>query len=112
MIIALLLFLAHASVLVDGTTNTWTNGNSTWAGNPYCDVEGYLLSPESPAIDTGALTEIHCGAPGSALNQPRLPDGSFCVEWYGSAPDIGACEFVPTAIITVPPAPTITVKVQ
>ena len=95
-----------------------------WAGNPYCFESGTLLSSNSPAIDaaekkckrievftlecqTGpqdtpansiiTVPTRHCPLPGSALNQPRLADGhdSYCQEWYGAGPDIGACEFVP-----------------
>ena len=94
--IAVLLFFAQ-TVLVPGTAMTYKNGVYTWAGNPFCvgDTYNVTLQPTSPAIDFGTITEINCPAPGSALNQPRLPDGSYCAEWYGKAPDAGACEFVP-----------------
>lgn len=117
------------NTLVNGTAMTWTNGQYTWAGNPYCAGEGYnyTLQPNSPAIDAGdknchhidtfmlecmsgpddtppnsifQVETYHCPNPGSALNQPRLPDpwASYCLEWYGAGPDIGACEFVPQMI--------------
>jgi len=117
--ILLLLILAGAdpwypNTLVPGTASTWTNGKYKWAGNPYCvGSTGYnfTLQPTSPAIDKGALIPgFHCPKPGSALDQPRQNDpyNSYCVEWYGAAPDIGACEFVPQP---PPPVPTgLTVK--
>jgi hypothetical protein len=91
--------------LVPGTAMTYTDGTYTWAGNPNCIGPGYnfTLQSTSPAIDAGTITEINCPQAGSALNQPRLPDGSYCSEWYGSAPDIGACEYV--AQVTPPPNP-------
>jgi hypothetical protein len=93
-----------------------------------------LLCPDSPAIDaadknctridtftlrcnTGpddtppnsviTVSTVHCPAAGSALNQPRLPDtwASYCQEWYGAAPDIGACEYVPASTTKTPNAP-------
>lgn len=90
--------------LVEGTNNTWTKGGAVWAGNPYCagSVDApepvFLLQPDSPAIDAGALIEgHHCPLPGSSVGQPKMTDwlGDNCREWYGAAPDIGACEFVP-----------------
>jgi len=71
----------------------WTNGTYTWFGPEACEA-GFLLAPDSPAIDQGALIEgFHCPAPG--------PDPSGCVEWSGAAPDIGACEMI--AAVTPPP---------
>lgn len=65
---------------------------------PFCD--GFNLSPDSDAIDQGAYIEgFHCPAPGF--------DDSGCVEWFGSAPDIGACEFIPPDTPVVPDAPNI-----
>lgn len=120
--IALLLFATGAAgqTVVPGTANTWTDGTHTWAGNPLCNqiigtgpsCDGAtsgpisaLLCAKSPAIDAGmVIPDFHCPAAGSALNQPRLSDGTYCQEWYGKAPDIGACEFVPTAATVAPPA--------
>lgn len=52
----------------------------------------------SPVIDKGAPTPSHCSVPGQ---------NSGCIEWLAKAPDMGACEFVPsTTIIQVPTAPT------
>lgn len=116
----------QCTVLVPGTAMTYKNGIYTWAGNPMCIGDGfnYTLQPTSPAIDAGDtgcvhtgtfqlqcqtgpddtppnstinVSTLHCPNPGSALNQPRLPDqyNSYCLEWYGKGPDIGACEFVP-----------------
>jgi hypothetical protein len=91
-VILLALFLT----LVPGTASTYTDGTYIWAGNPFCAEAGVLPSASSPVIDAGELISgLHCPLPGSAINQARLADGSYCVEWYGSAPDIGACEFVP-----------------
>lgn len=91
----ILMPLFFAAVLVEGTANTWTDGVNTWAGNPFCAEAGFLLAPGSPAIDQGARIEgLHCPEPGSALNQPVLADGSYCLEWAGKNPDIGACERV------------------
>ncbi len=66
---------------------------------PFCD--GFRLAPGSPAIDAGAWIQgIHCPAPGF--------DDSGCVEWFGTAPDIGACEFIPGT----PPAPPSNLQVN
>ncbi|SRR6266446_3123098 len=105
-----LLLLAQVT-LVPGTAMTWTDGTYTWAGNPFCVFYGtnYTLLPTSPAIDAGALIEgFHCPLAGSALNQPRQPNGDFCWEWYGKAPDIGGCEFVPTQMVKPPNPPALT----
>jgi PA14 domain len=62
--------------------------------NPYCASSGFNLSAGSPAIDYGVVIQgFHCSQSGSALN---------CVQWYGAAPDAGACEF--TSSITPPPS--------
>ena len=106
-------------LLVTGTAMTWKSWNGyTWAGDPYCvtDTTNFTLQPTSPAIDAGALIpNFHCPNPGSALNQPRLPDAynSYCSEWYGKGPDIGACEYVAAVVINPPSAPkgmTVTLK--
>jgi hypothetical protein len=112
MILAILALIAQIT-LVPGTTNTWTDGKNTWAGNPGCNqiigtgarCDGTtgpfsaLLCAKSPAIDAGFfVTGFHCPNPGSALNQPKQADGSYCVEWYGKAPDIGSCEFYVAAL--------------
>lgn len=86
------LFLA--AVLVPGSGSVWTDGVYTWAGNPFCAQAGFLLSPQSPAIDAGILTELHCPVAGF--------DPSGCIEWFGSAPDIGACEFWPAEELAAP----------
>jgi hypothetical protein len=103
-----LLLLAQIA-LVPGYANTYTDGTYYWAGNPMCVGQGYnyTLQPTSPAIDAGAMPPdpFHCPAPGSALNQPRLPDGSYCGEWFGKAPDIGACEYTTAAIVQPKPVP-------
>jgi hypothetical protein len=97
-------FVLFAQSLVPGYANTYTDGVNYWAGNPMCN--GFRLAPGSPAIDAGAMPPdpFHCPNPGSALNQPKLPDGSYCGEWFGSAPDIGACEYVTAAMVNVPTA--------
>lgn len=77
--------LLLAATLLPGSTSVWTDGQYTWGGNPACAEEGFLLSSQSPAIDAGALTELHC--PAAGLN----PSG--CIEWFGVAPDVGACEY-------------------
>jgi hypothetical protein len=89
--------------LVPGTSNTWTDGTHTWAGSPRCnqmigdgagcsDTPGpltALLCPRSPAVDQGELVAgFHCATAGGH-------PGEACREWYGLAPDIGACELVP-----------------
>ena len=88
----------QCTLLVPGTTMTWKNQTFTWAGGPFCvgPSTNWTLQPASDAIDQGALIpDFHCPAPGSAIPQPRLSNGDYCKEWYGLAPDIGACEFVP-----------------
>jgi len=91
MLASLFLFfvLAQAPSLVPGTGNTWTDGAQTWAGSPFCAVAGSLLQSNSAAIDAGEIIPgLHCPAAG--------PGDGTCVEWYGKAPDIGACEFIPS----------------
>jgi hypothetical protein len=62
-----------------------------------CD--GFRLAPDSPAIDAGIWIEgLHCPQAGF--------DNSGCVEWFGAAPDIGACEFVPEQPQTLAAPPT------
>lgn len=79
-----------------GAAMTWTNGTQTWAGNPFCAMSGTLPSANSPAVDHGSIIPgFHCPKPGSALDQPRMSNGDFCHEWYGSSPDLGSCEYVP-----------------
>lgn len=100
--------------LVPGTAMTWTDGKSVWSGNPFCN-QGFIPTPESPVIDKGILIPgHHCPLPGSALNQPRMDDpwNSYCQEWYGAAPDIGACGFVPTASLILPPTAPSGLKVK
>jgi hypothetical protein len=98
--------LLAAQTLVPGTTQTWTDGIQTWAGNPFCAEAGFTLQEGSEAIDYGVVIEgFHCPLPGSALDQPLQADGSFCNEWYGAAPDAGACEFVGTIEPPPPPPP-------
>ena len=81
---------------VAGTAMTWTNGTQTWAGNPFCAMSGNLPSANSPAVDRGSLIPgFHCPKPGSGLDQPRMSNGDYCQEWYGSSPDLGSCEYVP-----------------
>jgi len=83
---------------VPGTAMTYTDGANVWAGSPFCAAAGALLSPGSPAIDAGEIIPgYHCPLAGSSQNQPRQADGSPCAEWYGTAPDAGACEFVQAA---------------
>ena len=80
----------------------WTDGVYTWIGPAECVAAGFLIGPDSPAIDTGLLIAgHHCPAPG--------PDPSGCVEWWGAAPDIGACEYVSGP--TTAPAPTTVVAI-
>lgn len=56
-----------------------------WAGQSSCYEAGFLLQPDSDAIDQGTWIEgLHC--PESGLN----PTG--CMEWSGQNVDIGACE--------------------
>ena len=116
--------------LVPGTTSTWTDGTNTWAGNPFCAMSGMLLQPNSPAIDAGdkgcrhidtylleCINEVtgqpfqgqtdNCPNAGSSIGQPPLPNGQSCREWYGAAPDIGACEYVASG--PPPPPPVCTV---
>jgi hypothetical protein len=51
--------------------------------------EDFRLRASSPAIDAGVLIPgIHCPTAGAN-------PGQDCVEWYGSAPDIGPYEYIP-----------------
>jgi hypothetical protein len=53
----------------------------------------FRLRPDSPAIDAGVLIPgIHCETSGAH-------PGKDCVEWYGSAPDIGAYEYIPEGTV-------------
>lgn len=90
--------LAAAVALVPGSGNIWTDGTHTWGGPAQCYEAGFSLSSDSSAIDYGVWVEgLHCPQPG--------PDPSGCVEWYGKAPDAGACEWFPDQPIepTKPP---------
>ena len=89
--------LAAAVVLVPGSGSIWTNGVNTWGGLASCYDAGFSLAADSPAIDYGVWIEgLHCPSPG--------PDPSGCVEWYGKAPDAGACEWFPNQPTLKPPA--------
>lgn len=109
-----LVSFSSAQTLVPGTAMTYTDGVNTWARNPYCGETGLLLKQGSPAIDFGVVVPgVHCLKSGSALSQPLLADGSFCNEWYGNAPDAGACEFVSVVIVAkVPNSPIISINVK
>lgn len=101
-----LLAALFAVALVPGTNETYTDGVQTWAGNPFCAETGVLLQPDSPAIDAGVIIPgHHCPAPGTSVGQPRNLEAGWldtnCHEWYGAAPDAGACEFVPTALLVL-----------
>src|SRR6185295_15124408 len=81
------LLLAAAVTLVPGSSNMWTDGTYTWMGSQWCAESGLLLLPSSPAIDAGIfIPDFHCPVAG--------PDPSGCVEWWGAAPDSGACEYI------------------
>jgi hypothetical protein len=100
--------IADAQVsLVPGTNGTYTNGTYTWAGNQFCAQTGMLLMANSPAIDAAPLIPgFHCATSG-----PH--PGETCHEWYGGAPDIGACEFVlGSGPPPVRPNPPTNLKVQ
>ena len=99
-----LFLLIMLPTLVPGTSSTWTDGTHVWAGNPYCGETGALLQPSSPAIDAGTIIEgFHCPNPGPGVD---------CQEWYGKAPDIGACEYVATVVAVGPPNPPAGLKVN
>ena len=52
---------------------------------------GALPSANSPTVDHGSVIPgFHCPKPGSALDQPRMSNGDYCQEWYGSSPDLGS----------------------
>jgi hypothetical protein len=73
--------------------NVWTNGVSAWAGPKECSEAGVVLSPISPAIDMGVWESwLHCPVAGFSTT----PD---CMEWFGKAPDAGACEYVPIELV-------------
>lgn len=97
--------------LVPGTTSTYTDGVNYWAGNPFCVYAGALLQPTSPAIDKGTIIQgFHCRVPGPSNGV--MMSGAFgggqepCQEWYGKAPDVGACEFVPPGTFNGPSGTT------
>lgn len=61
---------------------------------PICTSNWIPTSPD--AVDKGEIiTGFHCPKPGTSTNQPPQLNGQPCVEWYGLAPDIGACETIP-----------------
>jgi hypothetical protein len=64
--------------------NSNINMNNNIFVNPFIDEETFLLSPNSPAIDSGIIF-FEFGAD-IVVN---LDDD----EYFGSAPDMGACEF-------------------
>lgn len=77
----------------------WTQNGYTWAGPSSCYEAGFLISRDSDALDKGvAEAGLHCDHPGFDL--------SGCIEWFGAAPDIGACEMNYSA----PTAPQLTVN--
>lgn len=103
------LLILVLQTLLPGTTSTWTNGTWTWAGNKECASAGFLLSAASPAINQGALIAgFHCAMAGGSIGQANQPNGSPCVEWYESAPDIGSCEFY--AMTGIPAPSNLSVK--
>jgi hypothetical protein len=62
------------------------------SSNPQ-EPEDFRPRPDSPAIDAGVLIPgIHCETSGAH-------PGKDCVEWYGSAPDIGAYEYIPEGTV-------------
>ncbi len=66
----------------------------------------FNLQPGSPAIDAGAIIPgFHCPVAGPC--PVSCDNGQPCIEWLGTAPDIGACEFVPTTPANLPPVATI-----
>lgn len=93
---------------VPGSANVWTDGVDAWSGNPACKELGFLLQPGSPAIDyvepdvpqIPPEMDLSCPAPG--LNR------TGCIEWWGNAPDAGACEYWPISAVLdgVPGAPS------
>ena len=81
-----LVFAALVS-FIPGSTAMWSDGNYTWAGPKEC-AYAWLLKPDSPAVNHAEwIAGLHCPLPG--------PDPSGCAEWAETAPDIGACEYVP-----------------
>lgn len=88
------------TTLLPGYSSVWTNGVDFWSGNPFCADSGVLPMQDSPTVDAGAVIEgFHCPASGSSEGQPRLLIAGWldspCSEWFGTAPDIGACGFIP-----------------
>lgn len=82
----LAIILFAVITLLPGSGNYRTDGNNVWIGPEGC-ADGFLLSPDSPAIDAGVWIEgFHCPLPG--MN----PSG--CAEWENGNPDAGACEWV------------------
>jgi hypothetical protein len=93
----LLLILMLQPIHVEGSGNVWTQGGYTWAGQSSCYEAGFLIQKDSDALDQGAFIDgLHCNHPGF--------DTSGCVEWFGSAPDIGACEMLFSSGVPAPPA--------
>lgn len=105
------ILFAQTAVLVPGYSSTYHVNDWYWAGSPFCYDNGNLLNPASPAIDTGALIPgFHCPVAGSSVGQPPQSNGQPCIEWFGKAPDIGACEFVTPDMVN-PPVPPVVVSV-
>lgn len=91
------IFLAGATLL-PGYASTWTDGTSIWSGNPFCAETKFIPQAGSPFVDAGTIR------PGLDCPTPGL--GKDCREWYGNAPDVGPCEFVPPSSATVPTTPS------
>jgi hypothetical protein len=80
-----LLLMIMQPIHVEGSGNAWTQGGYTWAGPSSCYEAGFLIQKSSDALDAGvAEPGLHCDNPGY--------NTSGCIEWFGRAPDIGACE--------------------
>src|SRR5690348_18254274 len=88
-------------------------------------VDTYLLEcstgPNESVTGPIQIPTFFCPLPGSAKGQPPLPEpynllqpdwNGSCREWYGAAPDIGACEYVPALVVDSVPAEPMTLEVK
>jgi len=72
---------------IDWQTLIATHVNTDLTSDDFGKVSGFDLQAQSPARNQGQILDYHCPSAGPHPEED-------CREWYGSAPDIGAFEFV------------------
>lgn len=102
-----IVFKIQTGDMINTGAGTIADHNLSGSNPLFVSNTDFRLQLGSPAIDAGVIIPgIHCPQVGPSL----LADGSFCVEWSGKAPDIGACEFVPSGPNLLPPPSNLIVQ--